>query len=220
MGGSGKRQLADGGLEASRSSVARTRNRGHNGAMLEGERYTKRCRRWNLAGHAHELTFSCYKNRPFLSRERTCQYLADAINASRVKHDFDLWAYVFMPDHVHLVIHPRQEEYSIGWILRSIKQSVSRRALEYLRRDNPDGLRLLATGQQDEPYRFWQKGGGYDRNITKVETLLASMRYLHNNPVRKGLAQTTNQWHYSSATDWQNTGSGPIPIDFDSFPQR
>ena len=188
--------------------------------MLEGERYTKRCRRWNLAGHAHELTFSCYKNRPFLSKERTCRYLAAAINASRVKHDFDLWAYVLMPDHVHLVIHPRQEKYSIARILRSIKQPVSRRAVEYLKKNNPDGLRLLATGQQDEPYRFWQKGGGYDRNITKVETLLASMRYIHNNPVRKGLAQAADQWHYSSAADWQNTGSGPLLIDFDSFPQR
>jgi putative transposase len=123
-----------------------------------------------------------------------------------------------MPNHVHLVIHPRQEQYSIAQVLRSIKQPVSRRALEYLRRNNPDGLRLLATGHHDEPYRFWQKGGGYDRNITKVETLLESVRYIHNNPVRKGLAQTADEWHYSSAADWQNAGSGPIPIDFDSFP--
>jgi len=199
---------------------ASMRQVGHNDPMLNGEKYTERCHRWNWAGHAHELTFSCYLNRPFLSKERTCQYLADAINASRVKHDFDLWAYVFMPDHVHLVIHPRQEHYLIGQILRSIKQPVSRRAVEYLRRDNPDGLKLLATGQQDEPYRFWQKGGGYDRNITKVETLLESMRYIHNNPVRKRLAQTPDEWRYSSAADWQNAGSGPIPVDFDSFPGR
>lgn len=173
----------------------------HNDAMHKGKKYTKLCHRWNWVGHAHELTFSCYLNRPFLSKERTCRYLVDAINASRVKHDFDLWAYVFMSDHVHLVIHPRREHYSIAQILRSIKQPASRRALEYLRRNNPNGLRLLATNQRDEPYRFWQKGGGYDRNITKVETLLQSVRYLHNNPVRKGLVQTPAEWRYSSATD-------------------
>jgi len=166
------------------------------------------------------LTFSCYLTRPFLSKERTCQYLVDAINASRAKHDFDLWAYVFMPDHVHLVIHPRQDQYSIAQILRSIKQPVSRRAIEYLRRGNPAGLRLLATGQQDEPYRFWQKGGGYDRNITKVETLIDAMRYIHNNPVRKGLTATADEWRYSSAAYWGNAGPGHISIDFDSFPAR
>ena len=187
--------------------------------MLNGERYTKRCHRWNLPGHAHELTFSCYGNRAFLSRDRTCGYLADAIVASREKHDFDLWAYVFMPDHVHLVIHPRQGEYSVSTILRSIKQPVSRRALNYLRTDNPAGLRYLATGQRDEPYRFWQKGGGYDRNITNVDTLIKSIRYIHHNPVRKGLVVTADEWHYSSAADWHNTRSGPIAIDFDSFPR-
>jgi putative transposase len=186
--------------------------------MLEGQRYTKRCQRWNWAGHAHELTFSCYRNRPFLSKERTCKYLADAISASRVKHDFDLWAYVFMPDHVHLVIHPRREQYSIAQILRSIKQPVSRRAVEYLKKNNPQGLSLLATGQREEAYRFWQKGGGYDRNITKVETLIEAVRYIHNNPARRGLVQTPDQWNYSSAADWQNIRSGPIPIDSDSFP--
>jgi len=188
--------------------------------MLNGGRYTKRCQRWDFAGHAHELTFCCYQNRPFLSKDRTCRYLADAIAAARVAHHFDLWAYVFMPNHVHLVIHPRANQYSISGILRSLKQPVSRRAIEYLKKENPNGLRSLATGQQDEPYRFWQKGGGYDRNISKAETLIEIVCYAHNNPVRKGLAATAEQWYYSSAADWQNLRSGPIPIDFDTFPHR
>jgi len=187
--------------------------------MLEGKRYSKHCHRWDIGGQAHELTFSCYRNRPFLSRERTCTYLVDAIVASRKKHDFDLWAYVFMPDHVHLVICPRKEDYSISGVLRSIKQPVARRAIQYLKRSNPTGLKCLATGDRDDPYRFWQKGGGYDRNITEVETLVQSVQYIHNNPVRKGLVKTADQWCYSSAADWLNTGSGPISIDFDSFPR-
>ncbi len=71
--------------------------------------------------------------------------------AAKAKHAFDLWAYVFMPDHVHLVIFPQRDPYSIAAILRSIKQPVSRRAIEYLKRQNPDGLALLATGEQDAP---------------------------------------------------------------------
>ncbi|MBN1506291.1 MAG: transposase [Sedimentisphaerales bacterium] len=208
-------QLADGSIEW---IDAQQRNPYHT-LMLEGNRYSKHCHRWNTGGHAHELTFSCYHNRLFLSKERTCTFLVDAIAASRKKHDFDLWAYVFMPDHVHVVICPRQPEYSISAILRSIKQPVSRRAIDYLRRKNPDGLKFLATGEDDEPYRFWQKGGGYDRNITALETLVQSIRYIHNNPVRKGLVETADQWCYSSAADWLNTGHGPISIDVDSFPR-
>ncbi|MBA7653321.1 hypothetical protein ES703_61169 [subsurface metagenome] len=186
--------------------------------MLNGKIYTKRCHRYNVAGNAHELTFSCYNNRPFLLAERICKYLVDSIISSREKHKFDLWAYVFMPNHVHLLICPRKPQYSISDMLLSIKQPVSHKAANFLKNNNPDGLKYLATDQLHRPYHFWQKGGGYDRNITKVKTIIDSVHYLHSNPVRKGLVESVEQWYYSSAADWQGTRKGPIPIDFDSFP--
>jgi putative transposase len=188
--------------------------------MLYENRYTKLCRRWNTPGQAHELTFSCYINRSFLARKRTCDWLFEAVTLARSKQDFDLWAYVFMPNHVHLVIRPRNEVYSISGILLAIKQPVSRRAVAYLTGYNPDGLRMLSTGEKSRPHRFWQKGGGYDRNITQVETLIRCIRYIHNNPVRKGLVERADLWHYSSAADWEGSGSGPIPLDLDSLPTR
>ncbi|MFH1717469.1 MAG: hypothetical protein ABIF19_08980 [Planctomycetota bacterium] len=142
----------------------------------------------------------------------------DAIVSSRTKHQFDLWAYVFMPSHVHLLICPRRIEYSISDILLSIKQPVSRKTVSYLKNNNPDGLKYLATSQIHRPCRFWQKGGGYDRNMTKVKTIIDSAHYIHNNPVRKGLVEVADEWRYSSAADWQGTRQGPIPIDLDSFP--
>ena len=193
-------------------------NRTYNRAMWNGKVYTKRCRRYNLAGHAHELTFSCYQNRPFLASERICQYLVDSIISSREKYQFDLWAYVFMPNHVHLLICPRRTQYSISDILLSIKQPVSRRGIDYLKNHNPDGLKYLATSQVRRSYRFWQKGGGFDRNITNVKTIIDLAHYIHNNPVRKGLVDNADEWHYSSAADWHGIRQGPIPIDFESFP--
>jgi putative transposase len=165
------------------------------------------------------LTFGCFRRQPFLSRERTCGYLADAIVAAKEKCQFDLWAYVFMPEHVHLLICPRQESYSISRILTAIKQPVARRAMIYLREYRPDGLRLLATGQRGTPYRFWRAGGGYDRNITEVRTVVLVVRYIHANPVRRGLVAHPSEWCYSSAKDWEEGVSGRIPIDFDTFPK-
>jgi len=186
--------------------------------MAHEEIHRKKCRRYNFPGHAHELTFCCYRNRAFLSKERTCQYLVDAVQMAKIKHDFDLWAYVFMPEHVHILICPRTQDYSISQILLSIKQSVSRKAIIYLRKHNPRGLRSLATGQKHTPYRFWQSGGGYDRNISSPNTLTSAVRYIHNNPVRRELVASAEQWYYSSARDWEGKVSGPVPIDFDSFP--
>ncbi len=187
--------------------------------MENGEPHRKKCHRYEFRGHAHELTFSCFRRRAFLSRDRTRGYLVEAITEAKSKHAFDLWAYVVMPEHVHLLICPRAEVYSISEILRSIKQPVSRRALLYLRERHPEGLVWLATGQGGTPYRFWQAGGGYDRNITSVETVIQVAKYLHENPVRRGLVGPPSEWPYSSARDWETGVSGLLPIDFETFPR-
>ena len=186
--------------------------------METGEIHRKKCRRYNSPGNAQELTFSCFRNRAFLSRDRTRGYLAEAIMAAKSKHALDLWAYVFMPEHVHLLICPREEGYSIAAILRSIKQPVSRRAVLYLREHNPQGLAWMATGQVGMPYRFWQAGGGYDRNMTSVEAVVSAAKYIHANPVRRGLVMNPSEWMYSSARDWETGTRGLLPIDFDTFP--
>ena len=81
-------------------------NRGRFMAMQDGETVRKRCQRWNTPWQAHGLTFSCYRRQAFLSKDRTRGYLADAVNRARETHGFHVWAYVFMPEHVHLLIWP------------------------------------------------------------------------------------------------------------------
>ena len=174
----------------------------------------KRCVRYNIPNHAHELTFSCYCGRPFLCKERTCLFLAEAIMRAREKYNFGLWAYVFMPNHVHILLKPNRHDYSIASILKSIKQPVARKVLIHLRKENPRALHLLFTGQKHSPHRFWQDGGGYDRNVADMEALCEMAAYIHNNPVRKGLVQSPEEWKWSSARDWLKGEQGIIPIDY------
>ena len=185
--------------------------------MPQDKNYYKKCHRYDISGHAHELTFSCYRRREFLSRQRTCDWLVESVDRARQKYCFSLWAYVFMPEHVHMLICPEAEEYSIARILQSIKQPVSQKAIGYLKRNNPDGLQKLATGQNCRTHRFWQDGGGYDRNIIKEETIINAVRYIHCNPVRRSLVENPEQWYYSSAGAWQGD-DGPLKIDFDTYP--
>jgi len=187
-------------------------------SMEIGETHRKKCRRYNLPGNAHELTFSCFRGRPFLTKDRTRRFLVEAILEAKRKHSFDLWAHVVMPEHVHMLLCPREESYSIAAILRAIKQPVARRAMIYLREHNPSGLSWMATGRSSVAYRFWQAGGGYDRNMTCVETIVKAARYIHENPVRRGLVVDPCEWAYSSAQDWETGTSGLLPIDFDTFP--
>ena len=179
----------------------------------------KKLIRFNTPGSAHGLSFTCYRNRRFLSSDRTRLYFAEALQGAGIKHNFDLWAYVVMPEHVHLVIFPGSEIYSISAILKSIKQPVARRAINYLRKHESGILRFMETGLDRPRWHFWQNGGGYDRNIRDCRELERLVNYVHENPVRRGLVRKAEDWCWSSARDWvHGTDEGPIFIERASYP--
>jgi putative transposase len=170
-------------------------------------------RNFNEPGHAHELTFSCYQRFPFLKSERTCAWLADSIGAARKSLNFDLWAYVFMPEHVHLIVRPRQTVYDKASIRQAIKAPVARLAIEFLKDTDSPWLEKVTRIRAGKCERlFWQSGGGFDRNITEPATLLRMIEYLHRNPVRRDLAKRAREWKWSSAAEFEGETS-PLKID-------
>jgi len=137
-------------------------------------------RNWNEVGHAHELTFCCRHRLPLLSKDRSRRWLIEALAAAREVHDVELWAYVIMPEHVHVLLWPRPPNYDVAPIRKTIKQSVARRAIGYLRANAPQWLERLLVIEREEA--AW----------TVVE-------YIHANPVRRGLVATPTEWPWSSA---------------------
>jgi putative transposase len=110
-------------------------------------------------------------------------------------------AWVIMPEHVHLLVLPRREGDEVGPILKSIKQSVTRAADLHLRstgRSWPESTVDRAPSGA-VVHRFWQRGAGYDRNLYTTEALVASIGYIHANPVRRGLCKAATDWEWSGA---------------------
>ncbi|MGO9107827.1 MAG: transposase, partial [Thermoguttaceae bacterium] len=175
-------------------------------------------RQYNLPAHAHELTFSCQHGLPLLSKERTRVWFIEALDGARTRWDFNIWAYVIMPEHAHVLLWPKQMKYNVGMIMKGIKQAVARKATNYLRINSPEFLERLKvtwpTGRVE--YRFWLQGGGYDRNIDNSKTAWHSVIYLHNNPVRRGLVASSTDWEWSSAR-WY-AGQAQVRLAMDGAP--
>jgi len=182
----------------------------------------KTCHRENTPGDAHALTFSCFKNRPFLNRDRSRQWLLDTLAKARDKHSFELWAYVLMPEHVHLLIYPLREDNSISGILLDVKRPVARQAVRFVRTQAPGFLKMMRDQQPngEVAYRFWQRGGGYDRNLVSTKTVHATIDYIHANPVRRGLADIPEDWPWSSARFFAGRADYVLAADIDSIPPR
>lgn len=183
------------------------------------QHHRKRRRSHDIEGHAHYLTFSCWRRQAFLSRDRTRAWLADAMNAARIRHPFHLWAYVIMPEHVHILVLPHGPT-TIRRILQGIKQPVAQRAVAWARKHRPELLRHMADVRPDGncSHRFWLPGGGYDRNIWTASELHEKIQYIHAKPVRRRLADCPGDWSWSSWRAWEEGMDEPIRIDRDSLP--
>jgi putative transposase len=175
--------------------------------------HRKLVRHYDEPGHAHELTFSCYQRLPLLSDPKRCVLLSGAISRALPRCGFELAAFVYMPEHVHLVVVPTCQEARIAKLLFAIKRPFSHRVKRVLAEEgNPLMARLTVRERPGRTaFRFWQEGGGYDRNIRNLETLRTAVEYLHNNPVRRGLCDSPDQWKWSSWRFYFEPDAWPVP---------
>jgi len=171
----------------------------------------------NEPGHAHELTFSCFQRLPLLSKDRTRTWFVEALDRTRKRYRLELWAYVIMPEHVHLLRWPTKDPHSMSAILKSMKQPVARAAIRFLRAKNPSWLRNLEVVRAGRiEHRFWQEGGGYDRNIFDEHVAWTCVEYIHANPVRRGLVEQPTDWPWSSARCY--AGADDVVLETDGCP--
>ena len=100
------------------------------------------------------------------------------------------------------------------------KRRVTDTATSWLKKNNPDRLQKMLDLQPsgEKSFRFWQRGGGYDRNIFSADEAHEKIQYIHANPVRAGLVESPDKWKWSSFQAWETDIDSPIPIDRDSFP--
>lgn len=153
-------------------------------------------------GDLHELTFSCYRRMPLLTNDDWRRRLARTIDEAGQHCQIELVAFVFMPEHVHLLVAPSTQEPDVGRYLALVKQPFSKSIKQVLLETGSPLLDRLTVRERPGKscFRFWQEGPGYDRNLNTPKSIEASIDYLHNNPVRRRLCQRAVDWKWSSAS--------------------
>lgn len=179
--------------------------------------FRKTRRAINEPGHAHFLTFSCWKRWPLLSKDRSRLWVIEALEHTRLTQEIAILAYVIMPEHVHLLLVPQKRDYEMRRILAAIKAPVSRAAKSFLEESrNDEWLRkLTAHHGKRETFRVWQPGGGFDGNLWRTGTIEQVIDYIHANPVRRGLVERPTDWEWSSARSY--AGSSDVLLSIDPF---
>ncbi len=115
----------------------------------------------------------------FLSENDYVVYIEIMAQCCR-KHNVEIWAYCLMPDHVHLIVIPRQK----GSLSSCLRAAHGR----YTRHIN------RKTGYRGQ---FWQ--GRYASHLVDEHYLIACARYIEINPVKRAYVDQPEDWPWSSA---------------------
>jgi len=138
---------------------------------------------------------------PLLTNDCWRAELSKAIDRANVECNFELTAFVIMPEHVHLLTFPVTDTPDIAQYLAIIKQPFSRFVHQKLVQSNSPLLRKLIVRERPNKtsFRFWLEGPGFDRNLFSPKAIEASIDYIHRNPVERGLCRQATNWKWSSA---------------------
>lgn len=169
-----------------------------------------RLHRYYGAGYSHFITTSCYRRLPLLATAQNRDLFVQVLEQVRRRYHFVLVGYVVMPEHVHLLFRePERGNPSI--VMQAIKKGFARRLLARLRKaENPQQLSLWSGAM--ERGRIWQPRF-YDFVVFSDKKRVEKLRYMHRNPVKRGLVLEPEQWRWSSYRQYAYGEAGPVAVN-------
>jgi REP element-mobilizing transposase RayT len=150
-----------------------------------------RLRHIHIEEYPYLTTTITFDREPIFSGAEPADILVKTLFFGREQQWYYLLSFVIMPDHMHLILIPRGK--NISDCMKSIKGFSARKINSLLKRDGS----------------LWQRGF-YDYVLDNEEKVLSRIRYIEDNPVRKGLTTCPEGYSHSSARCRGET-------DFDEF---
>lgn len=165
----------------------------------------------------HFITFSCYRRLRLLAPAARRDLFLRSLEAVRIRYKFIILGFVVMPEHVHLLL-TKPEVGKLSTAIKALKQSVARRVLGSKRKDR--SRRLF---HDELPHVFWQPRF-YDFNVFTEKKRIEKLRYIHRNPVTRGLVTKPEDWRWSSFRHYAFGEKGIVevnsPVDLQKYAAR
>jgi putative transposase len=161
---------------------------------------TQGLERWYGGHDLHFITCSCYHRQPELGTPQRRDLFLQVLEQARRKYRFVVIGYVVMPEHFHLLItEPDIGDPSV--VMKVLKERFTKK--------------LHRNGAHTGP--IWQKRF-YDFNVAHSKKQIEKLRYMHRNPVKRGLVSAPEEWAWSSFRSYAFNEVGPVRVNFQEWP--
>ena len=150
----------------------------------------------------HFLTCTVVNWLPIFGSISIAQIILDSWRFLQEHHRLEIYAYVIMENHLHVIASSDHLSKEIG----DFKSFTARRIIDFLKERNTQHiLGQLAfhrlTHKRDRSYQLWQEGS-HPQLIQSEVMMRQKVEYIHHNPVRRGYVDDPTHWRYSSARDY------------------
>ena len=170
--------------------------------------------RYYSVGYLHFITTSCYQRRPLFGSAHNRDLFLEVMEQIRERHRFVVVGYIVMPEHIHLLFS-EPEVGNPSLVMAALKQTFAHRLLRRLRAEaNPRENTLWRTPLLRG--HIWQ-ARFYDFVVFTEKKRVEKLRYMHRNPVERGLVLEPQQWAWSSFRHYAYEERGPVLVN---EPQR
>ncbi len=161
--------------------------------LIKTPRMPSHLKRYQLSHDLHFITFSCYRRKPKLGKPAARAIFEKSLERARRRYEFCVTGYVVMPEHVHLLVSEPVNR-NLATAMQALKQSVSRTL-------------ALRSAQP-----FWE-ARYYDFNVWTAKKQIEKLKYLHRNPVARGLVAKPEHWQWSSFRHYATGTEGTVEIE-------
>jgi len=183
---------------------------------------TKGLHRYYGSHDLHFITCSCYHRQPQLGTAERRDLFLSILEEARHKYRFVVHGYVIMPEHFHLLItEPEEGDPSV--VMKVLKERYTRKLrTKGGTEGGAEGAPLIASfamsgSPRPEPAPVWQKRF-YDFNVRTEQKQIEKLRYMHRNPVKRGLVERPEQWEWSSFRSYLYQEAGLVRVKFQEWP--
>jgi putative transposase len=169
-------------------------------------------RKWsnlNLPGALHFLTGNLVHRVPAFRQESSCQVFLEVLGTLISGWPTKLIAYVLMPDHVHLIVNPRDGD--IKGFAGTLKSLSARRIVEV----NRDARFLREDPDNDgSVHQVWQESFK-GMPLWSEWMIWQKINYIHANPLKAGLVSSAKDYCWSSFRAFYSNTGEPLAVDHD-----
>ena len=146
---------------------------------------------------------------PLLARPQHRDLLLEILENVRRRYRFVAVGYVVMPEHMHLLLS-EPECGDPSKVMQAIKQGFARRILGKLRDDDSRQGSLWNIALDSG--HIWQ-ARFYDFVVFTEKKRVEKLRYMHRNPVKRGLVLEPQQWAWSSYRHYADGERGIVLVN-------